>query len=1191
MSRRTPLRLSAWPLRPAAWLLLSASIALAGEPASHRVVAEGASGVTIVARFPSPVTTVREGPDGRWTEVRVAGADIPSRLGEPALPEYVILLAVPVGTVAHLEVAARAETVFPAWAPPPILRWDAETERAALRAAGDRDLTMPDGGMAARLEDLGVVRHVRLARVAVHPVRYRARDASWAVTGEVELRVRFEEAVRDDDVARRVVEPDAVDLEIGAHVANSSAFARALAVEPNAGSAAVGTSAIPQPEPSAMTAAMIETRESGLHAVRRADLDAAGIDVTGIDPATFVLTQRGVEVAIEVVDGGDGSFDAPDDVLRFWAWEIGGEETRDNVYRLTGGMRAGRRMATRSATPKPADPLRADFDAVTHEETNFEFWATAPETVPTPWYWERLSIAQAGVDVFREYPVALANLEPSRGGRLDVRVQSRSETPGASPSHHVRVYLNAHLVGDRRWTGLVAQVIGGDVPSSWILNGTNTVRVVNVADLGLTVQAENVDWIELAYRDRLVAEGDHLEFALEPPGPARAVVEGYGGSNVGVYDVTDRESPVALTGVTVRPSGGLWAVEFSDALATGTPSVEFVAARAGAERRPRAIRADLAPTALRDAAEDGADMLIVVADGFGGAVAPLADHRRAQGLRTVVAEVGDVLEEFNGGIREVQGIRDFVAWAFANYAPPAPTYLLLVGDATFDPADFRGDGDNLVSTYLSRAADIGVAPSDTWLGAVNGDDELPDVAVGRAGVRSVTDVDTLVANLCDYEDSPPIGALNSGLLYVADDDDPYFEDVLDGLAATYQPPAMLTRRVYLAGYPDTSAGVDQARADLRMSIDAGSLITTYAGHGGRTIWAAEQLWRNSDVATLAATSRPTFTLALSCINGWFINVDQEPYSLGEEWLRHRSRGAVGVWTSAALSTMVNLERLADLFYQRVFDREQTRAGYVAWRALIDAYLYRGVSLDYVKHMVFLGDPALDLALDSDRDGLLERDELAAGTGPDDGDSDDDGLGDGSEMGWDEDYDGDGRINALDWDADDDGLPDGLELGITAPHAGTDVDAGHFAADADPDSTTVRRDIDSDDGGAPDGAEDRNVNGRVDAGETNPRIGSDDPACATQRPAEIAGLRLAKNGDDLVLTWSSAIGSDPCLLYRVYVATDPGRPDAFSKFEDAGIATREEHRHRGALTDPRPSYYLISGVSLSAGEGTLGHFGR
>ena len=1171
-------------------LALAASMTFAGERASHRVTAESASGFTVVATFPPPVMTAAQGSGGRWTDVRIAGADVGWRVGEPVLPDYTLLLAVPVGTAARLEVIRRSESARPAQAPPPVLRRD-DAGRVVVAAAASHELTEWRDGGPARLDHLGVVRHARLARIVVRPVRYRVQDGSWIVTGEVELRVTFEALDRDRGRVGPVVEPDAIDLDIASQLANPSAFVSALAVEPRIGTRDVDPDDIPVPEPSAMTSAMITTRGRGLHAVRRADLDAAGIDVTGIDPSTFVLTNRGVEVAIEVVDGGDRSFDAPDDVLRFWAWEIGGEETLDNVYRLTGGMREGIRLATRGAIPNPSDPVRTDFNNVAHEETNFEFWGRLPESAPTPWYWDWLQISEAGSGVSRDYPVVVAHVEPSSGGRVDVRVQSRTETPGASPSHHVRVYLNGHLVDDRMWTGLVAQVLGGDVPASWILEGTNTVRVANFADLGLDVQSELVDWVELAYRDRLVAEDDYFEFTLEPPGPARAVVEGYTGSGVRVYDVTVPGSPVALTGVDVRTSGGLWTVEFSDTLATGTPGVEFVAVHDGAERSPLAIRADLDASALRDAAEDGADLLIVVADGFSDAVGPLADHRRGQGLRTVVAEVGNVLEEFNGGIDEAQGIRNFVAWAFAHYAPPAPTYLLLVGDATFDPADFRGEGDNHVSTHLFRARDLGVAPSDTWLGAVNGDDLLPDLAVGRVSARSTTEVDTIVANLLDYEEFPPVGSLNSGLLYVADDDDPYFEEVLDDLATTYQPSTMSRRRIYLSWYPDTAAGTDQARSDLRASIDAGSLITTYAGHGGRTMWTHELLWRNSDVATLAATSRLTFTLALNCINGWFINVDQEPRALGEEWLAHRHLGAIGVWTTSGLGTMVNHQRLADLFFQRVFEREQTRAGYVAWRALIDAYLYRGVPLDYVRQSTFFGDPALDLGLDSDRDGLLERDELAAGTGPDDTDSDDDGLRDGLEVDWNKDHDGDGRINALDWDSDDDGLPDGLELGVTAPDAGTDVDAGHFVADLDPASTTGPLDGDSDDGGAPDGAEDRDVNGRADIGETDPGVAWDDPVCATVRPEEVVGLRLARDSGDVVLTWSSSIGSDPCLLYRIHIATDPGRPDAFSKFEDAGVTPREEHRHRGALTDARPVYYLVNGVSRLAGEGTLGHFDR
>lgn len=48
--------------------------------------------------------------------------------------------------------------------------------------------------------------------------------------------------------------------------------------------------------------------------------------------------------------------------------------------------------------------------------------------------------------------------------------------------------------------------------------------------------------------------------------------------------------------------------------------------------------------------------------------------------------------------------------------------------------------------------------------------------------------------------------------------------------------------------------------------------------------------------------------------------------------------------------------------------------------MLDAHLQDGVSLRYVREMVYFGDPAALLPLDSDRDGRLGRDEAAtAGT--------------------------------------------------------------------------------------------------------------------------------------------------------------------------------------------------------------------
>jgi hypothetical protein len=106
--------------------------------------------------------------------------------------------------------------------------------------------------------------------------------------------------------------------------------------------------------------------------------------------------------------------------------------------------------------------------------------------------------------------------------------------------------------------------------------------------------------------------------------------------------------------------------------------------------------------------------------------------------------------------------------------------------------------------------------------------------------------------------------------------------------------------------------------------------------------------------------------------------------------------------------------------------------------------------------------------DSDGDTLLDGIEKAAGTSPTDTDSDDDGVSDQIEPLWNEDSDGDGKINALDTDSDNDGVPDGIEMGLLQ---------GAGAIKTDP----LKKDTDGD--GLEDGEEDADKNGLC-AGDLN-----------------------------------------------------------------------------------------------------------
>ena len=126
------------------------------------------------------------------------------------------------------------------------------------------------------------------------------------------------------------------------------------------------------------------------------------------------------------------------------------------------------------------------------------------------------------------------------------------------------------------------------------------------------------------------------------------------------------------------------------------------------------------------------------------------------------------------------------------------------------------------------------------------------------------------------------------------------------------------------------------------------------------------------------------------------------------------------------------------------------------------------------------------AFDSDDDGLPNDIEDLGCTDPFDADTDNDGIPDGVE-----DYNRNGQVDSDEThpckeDTDEDGIQDGTELGYTVDDVGPDTDKSIFRPDLDPATTTNPLDSDTDNDGLLDGEEDKNHNGRVDTGETNPR---------------------------------------------------------------------------------------------------------
>ena len=76
------------------------------------------------------------------------------------------------------------------------------------------------------------------------------------------------------------------------------------------------------------------------------------------------------------------------------------------------------------------------------------------------------------------------------------------------------------------------------VPGGILLDGDNSLQVVNVGDAGATLEAVFVDWLEVDHRRPFLAPDGHLTFTLDETGQQQVTVEGLSSDKVVVVDLT-----------------------------------------------------------------------------------------------------------------------------------------------------------------------------------------------------------------------------------------------------------------------------------------------------------------------------------------------------------------------------------------------------------------------------------------------------------------------------------------------------------------------------------------------------------------------------------------------------------------------------------------------------------------------------
>lgn len=367
------------------------------------------------------------------------------------------------------------------------------------------------------------------------------------------------------------------------------------------------------------------------------------------------------------------------------------------------------------------------------------------------------------------------------------------------------------------------------------------------------------------------------------------------------------------------------------------------------------------------------DYLIISHSKFMNQAERLANLHRANGLSVTVTELSKIYNEFSSGQRDITAIRWFIKSIYDRFSSDEKIrYVLLFGDGTFDNRINSPNNPNYIPTYQSLnslnqsytyVSDDYFVFMDNSEGSAGSNDRV-DLGIGRFPVQTEYQATVAVDKVEYYMSNTDRKPWKNTVTFVADDKD-YNIHARDANAMADQllksNPNIQVDKVFLHAFQRITLSSGPSYPDVNRivenSIQNGTLIWNYTGHGGEIGLADEKIVGMSEISNYSNLNNMPLWVTATCDFGPF---DRKNFtSAGEEVFLNPKGGGIALFTTTRLVYSNANYIINSKFYEYILAKDKDGLNY----RLGDVFhlTKRNIGTNENKRkFCLLGDPALRL---------------------------------------------------------------------------------------------------------------------------------------------------------------------------------------------------------------------------------------